>query len=424
MNKTVDLKDKRLKKSQFSLQNIQFEFNNHFRSKSSKKLEIKSKTNSQSKKRSSNHKFERFSLFSGDRMTRNRSISLLDIKLLNLVKTPMKKISSKKPKVKINHKVADIILPLSIQKKVYEVWEELGDCVAFLYTGSKAHNVKKKDKIKTLLVRYYKNNFSDYNRQKILDRLVNMQINKETYTQRSVLASHIRQIMTRDETLLRNEFNLTSGKENRWGTFITTLKNRYIIPMVLIQSHPNPEIESIPSSVINAYVNNKFQGLEKSKLNSDREVLNLIQTQYKNGILPMNKNWKKIKKNNKKKSEKKGKNSKKKKLKSKKQKQKKQESKFIYEDDFFEEIKIADLSEQRDHRVSYIPSKKIKQFEYGELSIMNESNMIEPNLRYPNSENSSYILSEENSKLSLNKALGNLGIENDQGYILKTQIFK
>lgn len=421
-NRTVDSKDQPSQRSYFSLQNIKLRFDK-FRNKKQKRFSTgkRSRQNSGQKKAD-----QRVTLFSGDRLTRNRSISLLDLKLLGLVQTPVESKLPETTVVKIEPKWNDIILPLSIQKKVYEVWEELGDCVAFLYTGSKAHNVKKKDKIKTLLVRYYKNNFSDYNRQKILDRLVNIRKIDEPGSTRSVLDPVLKNIMQRDELILRDEFNLISAGENRLDAFQTTFKNRYIFPSSVIQLELSLPLSRIPASVVNAYVSSKFAGLERSKLNSDREVLQQMQAQLKRGRPPAFERTGEEGRAQRERVKKRGKNLKKKRKK--KRERNETESKFIYEEDFFEEIQFADLSEpvrkKRDRKDHFLFEDRREDKEMGDTSIYNESNNLESEYKGIPSEPNSFILSEQNSKLSLNKALGNLGIENDQGLILKTQVFK
>jgi hypothetical protein len=316
---------------------------------------------------------------------------------------------------------------LSIQKKVYEVWEELGDCVAFLYTGSKAHNVKKKDKIKTLLVRYYKNNFSDYNRQKVLDRLVNIRITEETYEQRSKLASALKNIMLKNETLLRDQFKTISQSARSLSAYQTKAKNRFIFPMCLFKTcHHQNARNNLPSE-INAYVSRKFRNLEKSKLNTDRELLLNLQKNCHFEETPDLQTFKESKRKLQAKMESKKSLKKKKKAKRRKQNQGKTESKFIYEADFFEEIKFSDLLESSNnetgqnavHPVPLFPEK-----EYGYVSIMNESNFQDILSKQPLSEQNSFTFVDDQSIFSLNRALGFYGIENDQESILKTQIFK
>lgn len=421
------MKDKRSKKSHFSMRHLNLAKGRYKSQNLRDILESKKELTSSKKSKNKLNKSDKhpISLFSGDRLNRNRSISLLDLKLLGLLHAPQPKKKTIKPQIKIERKWNEIIIPLSIQKKVYEIWEELGDCVAFLYTGSKAHNVKKKDKIKTLLVRYYKNNFSDYNRQKVLDRLVNIRITEETYAQRSKLANSLKNIMIKNETLLRDEFNAISQKINSLNKYQTNAKNKFIFPMSITKTNCDHIDEEMSPSVINDYVLKKFANLEKSKLNTDRELLLNLQKGVSDPsdlkIINTNKEQKHqniIDQN---------KNKKKKKKKRKRQNRKKAESKFIYEADFFEEIKFSDLSESsgnKANKFSFVPMGLTKEKEFGHVSIMNESNIQDILSRQPLSEQTSFSILEEHPNFSLNRALGYFGIENDQESILKTQIFK
>lgn len=65
-----------------------------------------------------------------------------------------------------------ISLPLEVQSCIFKSWEELGDFLSMSYAGSKAHNLKNKDKTKNLVNRYIKNVFQDKERQNFFNVLV------------------------------------------------------------------------------------------------------------------------------------------------------------------------------------------------------------------------------------------------------------
>lgn len=367
-------------------------------------------------------KDSKLTLFSGDRLTRIAPMSLKKaVKKSVQNKKNIKKGNVKKNKqfiFKKEDQISKMNFPLSIQEGVFKIWEELGDCLAFLYTGSKAHNLKKQDKIKTVLIRYYKNNFSDYNRQKILDRLMNNQVADEANC-KFRLVPILKNIMIRDETLLRITFNFISNFNEKLKQFKTNKKNYFLFSAQLIKEHKNFSIINKSKYSIqeeNEYIKKKFKQLDDCTLNSDKNTLRkLVNEEHnkkdqdefdahtKRNIPAEVHNYEMTVK-----TKRKNKNS-------------KVISKFIYENDFFEPIKFSNPFEKMAKKnivrsIPFINDQYCQGNQYKNSIVLDNktppNDLFLENYQFISGKNST-IISDDTSYLSINRALSTLGIEND-----------